>query len=94
MWCGWAVLARGVSAEAMPLVARGDFILGWFPFPGWMVPILVGVCLGVGGLAEKVLGSPARTARKAARLGAAPPGALPPAGPTSEREQDLHEDHS
>lgn len=72
MWCGWAVVARGVRAEAMPLVPRGGgAIEGWYAFPGWAVPVLVAVCVAVGGAAERLLGSAARRARKAAFSGAA-----------------------
>lgn len=78
MWSGWAVAGRGITAEAMPLSTR-ESVEGWFAFPGWAVPILLLVCVAIGGLAEKLLGSSARRARKSAVIGAAGPAGTPAA---------------
>lgn len=83
MLCGWALAGRGISADAMPLVRRaGGAVEGWFAFPAWAVPLLIAICVAVGGLAEWLNGRLAgaagrdRKARKAALLAGAPADAV------------------
>lgn len=60
-WCTWAIEARGVSRDAVPM-RRANFLDGWHCFPAWAIAPLLAVCLAFEAGAYWRLEAPARKA--------------------------------